>query len=109
MPSLNITPSVSILGQARAYCEANDLDFDEAWAEYASKHYLAIGPDYLFMYHHMKEPVEGWFIYLAIGAGNFKVWHRIVPYRLPNVIYYRAGRKGNKMRVIAMEQIERFL
>ena len=106
-PQDTCSEDVNIFKEAQLLCDNSGIDFMEAYNEYMGQWYVSKGPTHMIWAKPVYDPVEAWFIFLAIGEKCFTLWYKQMPYRLPYVIFRRRLRGEKEDTVIPMDTIER--
>lgn len=93
---------------AALMCKGANIDFYEQFQHFSKEGYILSTPNSVIFAEPTNDPVEGWFIFLAFGENCFKLWYKQMPFRLPNVIFYRSLKRKRQI-IIPMDRFERYL
>ena len=105
----DIDPDRLIFSKARELVQSIGMNFDHMYTLYMSEYYVSKGPNYMIWAKPIAEPVDAWFIFLAIGEGCLSIWHKQMPYYLPNIAFHRPLRGDNEMKIIPTKTMQRLL
>ncbi len=98
-----------IFPKAKELVESQGLNYREQYEIYMGNHYVVKTPSSMIWAKRINHPVKAWFIFLAIGSNCFKIWYKQMPYYLPNVAYYRPLRGRDRLHIIPMKRLEKFI